>query len=100
MADFRLFPWPIAKPFPESQRASTAHGPDFPGTAGDREQGKFRPSKTPRLDVVAVANDDGSPIGVKEITLIEENNLLLKGILFALSEMSGIKIDDLLASGQ
>jgi hypothetical protein len=41
---------------------STGLGPDIPSAAGDRERGKFRESSTPRLTVVAVSNDDGTPI--------------------------------------
>lgn len=37
--------------------------PDFPDSAGDRERGKFRPSEYPRLDTVAVVDDDGTRIG-------------------------------------
>lgn len=56
--------WPPTAPFPESQRDSTKDGsPDFPTSAGAREQGKFRPSSTPKLTQVAVTNDDGTVIG-------------------------------------
>mgnify|MGYP001605050951 CR=1 FL=1 len=48
--------------FPESLVQSTGAGPDFPGSSGDRERGKFRPSATPRLTQVAVTGDDGRPV--------------------------------------
>lgn len=54
----------LARPheFPESLLNSTGSGPDFPGSGGDRERGKFRPSGTPRLTQVAVTGDDGRPL--------------------------------------
>ena len=66
--------------FPESLRHTTGSGPDFPGSSGDREQGKFRPSGTPRLDVVAVARDDGRPVASTTDLLLAE--LLLWGLLW------------------
>ena len=48
----------------------------FSGSSGDREKGKFRPSKYPRLYNIGVTNDDGSPVaeGVEEllVKLIDE----------------------------
>lgn len=41
---------------------SSGIGPDFPGSSGDRERGRHRPSGYPRLTQTAVCNDDGSPI--------------------------------------
>ena len=59
-------PWPPppSKPWPQSLSGSTGTGqtPDFPSSAGDRELGKFRTSKYPRLVQVAVVDDDGNPI--------------------------------------
>jgi len=51
---------------------STALGPDFPGSAGDRERGKFRPSDWPRLTTVAVSDDGGQPVGTGSDRLLEE----------------------------
>lgn len=48
--------------FIQSRTESTSSGPDFPGSSGDRERGKFRPSDTPRLTRVAVAGDDGQAV--------------------------------------
>ncbi len=48
--------------FPPKYVDSTGLGPDFPGTAGDRERGKFRASKYPRLTTVAVSDDDGESL--------------------------------------
>ena len=79
-----LPPWPHVNPFPESQRDSTGHGPDFPGSAGDREQGKFRPSVTPRLVTVAVVNDDGSRIGSFEMPSNDEIVFWLKALYVGL----------------
>lgn len=43
-------------------------GPNFPGSSGDRERGKFRPSAYERLTTIAVVDDDGNPleIGIAE----------------------------------
>lgn len=51
---------------------STGLGPDFPGSAGDRERGKFRPSKSPRLTKIAVCDDEGEPIGTSTDQLLDE----------------------------
>lgn len=48
--------------FTQSRTETTSSGPDFPGSSGDRERGKFRPSDTPRLTRVAVSGDDGKAI--------------------------------------
>ena len=65
--------WPPGPPFPESQRDSIGDGsPDFPGSAGDRERSKFRPSGTPKLTQVAVTNDDGTVIGHAMVESNEE----------------------------
>ncbi len=37
---------------------------ELSGSSGDRERGKFRPSKFPRLFKVAVSNDDGTAIAL------------------------------------
>ena len=66
-------PFPPTAPFPESQRDSVGDGsPDFPGSSGTREQGKFRPSGTPKLTQVAVVNDDGTQIGTALVPSSEE----------------------------
>lgn len=51
---------------------STGLGPDFPGSAGDRERAKFRESSHPRLTTVAVAGDDGEPISRSTNAILEE----------------------------
>ena len=51
---------------------TTGLGPDFPGSAGDRERGKFRESAYPRLTTVAVVGDDGQPVGKTQHQLLEE----------------------------
>ena len=58
--------------FPESRTESTGAGPDFPGSAGDRERGKFRPSATPRLTQIAVVGDDGRPVALTTDQLLVE----------------------------
>lgn len=86
---FQPWPPPPSAPFPESQRDSTGtRKPDFPGSAGDREQGKFRPSRTPRLVTLAVVNDDGTKIGEIEARSEEEQVLLLRAIVLGLSMMT------------
>lgn len=61
----------------ESRSGHVPFGPDFPDSGGDRERGKFRKSEWPRLVVIAVCNDDGSPI-------MEKTNELLAQILVEL----------------
>ena len=81
-------PFPPSKPFPESQRDSLGDGaPDFPGSSGGREQGKFRPSTTPKLTTVAVVGDDGEPIGSAGLNIEEETLLELKAIRIGLQLM-------------
>lgn len=92
-------PFPPGNPFRESQIATTDQGPDFPSSAGDREHGKFRPSGTPRLTTVAVVNDDGTQVGSFLMPGNEEELYLLRGILFALSELASISPADLLDAG-
>ena len=60
-------------------------GPDFPGSAGGREQGKFRESETPHLTTVAVVDDSGLPIARTVEQILEETLLYQKAILLALS---------------
>ena len=70
-----VFPsWPPypSEPWPESQASANGQTPDFPGDAGDRERGKFRPSGTPRLTQIAVTNDDGTQIGSALFPSFEE----------------------------
>lgn len=74
--------------FPESLRESTGLGPDFPGSAGDRERGKFRPSATPRLTQVAVTADDGRPVTRTTDEILEELLTYQKAILIALARLS------------
>mgnify|MGYP001607367454 CR=1 FL=1 len=69
--------------FPESNQHSTSAGPDFPGSSGDRERGKFRPSGTPRFTTVAVADDGGQPITRTTNELLEEILLWQKALTLA-----------------
>lgn len=76
----------LQQPFAESLRETTpGSGPDFPGSSGDRERGKFRPSATPRLVTVAVTGDDGAPIARTVEQLLTEMILYQKALLLALS---------------
>ena len=74
--------------FPESRTESTGAGPDFPGSSGDRERGKFRPSATPRLTTVAVVGDDGRPVGERSGVTLGDLLLWQKAIVVALSLVS------------
>jgi len=78
----------LTGPYPDS----TGLGPDFPGSAGDRERGKFRPSTHPRLTTVAVATDEGEPIGRGTDQLLEELLLEVRLLRYALV-MQGIAAD-------
>ena len=69
--------------FPESLVQSTGSGPDFPGSSGDREKGKFRPSATPRLTQVAVTGDDGKPVTRTTAQLLVELLLWQKAAVIA-----------------
>ena len=71
--------------FPESFRETTGGGPDFPGSAGDRERGRFRPSSMPRHTAVAVVDDEGRPIARTTEQILEELLDYNKAILLALS---------------
>ncbi len=70
----QVFPaFPPGNPFPESNRDTIGDGaPDFPTSAGAREQGKFRPSAVPKLVQIAVVNDDGTQIGTALVPSNEE----------------------------
>ena len=82
----RFAPWPPYKPFPESQRDTQGdNAPDFPGSSGDREKGKFRPSGTPKLTQVAVVNDDGTFIGYADLAVLQELLIYQRAILQALA---------------
>ena len=86
--------------FPESLRATTGAGPDFPGSSGDRERGKFRPSATPRLTNVAVVGDDGQPIAKTTEELLGELLLWQKANVLALilqAEGTTFSVEDLLS---
>lgn len=91
-------PWPPLHPFAASRSTTVREGlPDFPGSAGDRELGKFRPSAEPRLTTVAVVNDDGTPIAVADIPSNVEEVLLLRGIFAVLCLIAGLTPTDVLA---
>lgn len=70
--------------FPEELIESTGAGPDFPGSSGDREKGKFRPSAIPRRTTVAVVGDDGKPVTRTAVDLLGEILEYQKAILVAL----------------
>ena len=80
--------------FPESLKQSTGGGPDFHGSSGDRERGKFRPSKTPRLTTVAVAGDDGRAIVRTTDELLADILLWQKAMVIAqIWNMEGLSYD-------
>lgn len=81
--------------FPQSRRETTGAGPDFPGSSGDRERGKFRPSETPRYDVVAVGRDDGRAVTKTTDELLAEVLLWQKAMVLALSLLADISVDDI-----
>lgn len=90
-------------PFIESERETRGigAGPDFPGSSGDRERGKFRPSQTPGLTRVAVSGDDGQPLVKSTDQLLEELITVNRGILLALSLTAmgaEFTVDDVLAA--
>lgn len=73
--------WPPLSPFPETQKDTVDDGaPDFPSSPGDREKGKFRPSATPKLDTIAVVNDDGTQIGTALVPSNEEVAFWLRAL--------------------
>lgn len=74
--------------FPQSELNTTGAGPDFPGSSGDRERGKFRPSATPRLTTVAVTGDNGEAISWHTDNLMEELLLWQKALVIGLSYQS------------
>ena len=78
----------VPKVFPESLVDSTGLGADLPGSSGDRERGKFRPSATPRLTQVAVTGDDGKAITLTTNQILLEILAYQKAILTALSYLS------------
>lgn len=75
------------------ERGATALGPDFPSSSGDRERGKFRKSKYPRLVLVGVSNDDETPITQKTEEVLErisnDMNELLQEIRLLRQDMTG-----------
>lgn len=78
--------WPPQHPFPESQRDTLGgNSPDFPGSSGGREQGKFRPSATPLLTTLAVVGDDGTPVGQSVETALTEHLSVLQDIALSLT---------------
>lgn len=87
--------------FPQSHIESTGSGPDFPGSSGDRERGKFRPSGTPRLTQVAVTGDDGQPVTRTTDELLSELVMWQRATVLALSLLSQggeFSIEDVVAS--
>ena len=85
--------WPPSAPFLESQQDSLGdNAPDFPGSSGGREQGKFRPSATPKLTQVAVTNDDGTQIGTALVPSSEETAFWIRA-LYAGLVVKGMAVD-------
>ena len=74
--------------FPEETMNTTEAGPDFPGSSGDREKGKFRPSAIPRRTQVAVTGDDGQPVARTLEQIMEDVLLWQKAILVGLAFLS------------
>ena len=94
--------FPPGNPFPEGQRDTIRDGaPDFPESAGDREKGKFRPSRTPKLTQVAVVDDDGEPIGTALFPSFEQLILEIRKLRLALmrtgyaADIDGDTFDDI-----
>lgn len=69
--------------FTQSRTETTSSGPDFPGSSGDRERGKFRPSDTPRLTKVAVSGDDGQAVVATTDELLNELLMWTKAMVRA-----------------
>ena len=69
--------------FTQSRTETTSSGPDFPGSSGDRERGKFRPSDTPRLTRVAVSGDDGQAVVATTDELLGEILMWVKAMVRA-----------------
>ena len=71
----------------------TELGPNFPGSLGDLERMSYRPSdRYLRYVLIAVGNDDGSPITSKTNALLTELLSVMKDSLAelrALRELSG-----------
>ena len=87
--------WPHDKPFPASmQEPVPGAGPDFPSSAGGREQGKFRPSATRLLTTLAVVGDDGLPIARTTDERLDTLELYLRAIVLGLAYLTE---EDLLA---
>lgn len=90
--------WPPTNPYPESQQDTLGDGsPDFPGSAGGREQGKFRPGKLPKTTTIAVVNDDGSPVFPTSDapSIFEEMLMELKAIRLGIETLASILEPDL-----
>ena len=89
--------------FREEQTDSTGRGPDFPGSAGDRERGRFRPSRTPRLTSVAVVGDDGRPVVSSTDALLAEVVLWQKATVLAMmwsADGESFTLNDLLSEAR
>ncbi len=92
------------QPFKESLRETRpGTGPDFPGSSGDRERGKFRPSATPRLVTMAVVGDDGRPLALTTEQLLDQviwTNLAILWALSALADGASFTVDEALAEAR
>lgn len=86
--------------YPQETTESTGSGPDFPGSAGDREKGKFRPSSIPRRTTVAVSADDGLPVATATERLLADMLIWQKAVVLSLSLSSHgatFSVEDVLA---
>lgn len=88
--------WPPGNPFPQSTSESrgVGAGPDFPSSAGGREQGKFRPSRIPLLTQVAVTGDDGQPVGSANIPNEENIALFMRAMVRGLEILIDMTAND------
>ena len=85
----------MMQPFPQSQIDTTGAGPDFPGSSGDRERGRFRPSATKRLTTVAVTGDGGESLGPQTMeAMMEELLVQQKAIVLGLALLTGVDLLD------
>ena len=80
------------KLFQEELRESTGAGADFPGSAGDRERGKFRPSATPRKTLVAISGDDGRAVVDGLVEVLNELLMYQKATVLGLSILTDIDL--------
>ena len=89
--------------FPQEMTSDTESGPNFPGSSGDRERGRFRPSVTPRRTTVAVAGDDGEALTRNTDALLRELLLWQKAALIGFvyqAQGMTLSVNELLAEAK